>query len=121
MDAKASQPGAFRVDLGLLAPDVNMEEIDLVADHGPDTNLDKCIYEEIRVANAQTKGAKGWADLAKAVKKELVGQIRPIMTLDEHNKIVPLKKDGQQVVRAVTAADIDKIGPVCTNILGIFD
>ena len=121
MDAKASQPGAFRVDLGLLAPDVNMDEIDLVADHGPDTKLDKCIYEEIRVANAQTKGAKGWADLAKAVKKELVGQIRPIMTLDEHNKIVPLMKDGQQVVRAVTAADIDKIGPVCTNILGIFD
>ena len=121
MDAKASQPGAFRVDLGLLAPDVNMDEIDLVADHGPDTKLDKCIYEEIRVANAQTKGAKGWADLAKAVKKELVGQIRPIMTLDETNKIVPLMKDGQQVVRAVTAADIDKIGPVCTNILGIFD
>ncbi len=33
----------------------------------------------------------------------------------------PVNEDGQQVVQSVTVADIDKIGPVCTNILGIFD
>jgi hypothetical protein len=121
MDAKASRTGSFRVDLGLLAPDVNMNEIDLVADHGPDTNLDKCIYEEIRIANAKNQNAKGWADLAKTVKKELVGLIRPIMTVNENNQIVPLMENGQQVVRAVTPADIDKLGPVCTATLRIFD
>ena len=121
MDAKASQPGSFRVELGLLASDENMDEIDLVADHGPDTALDKCIYEEIKIAIAKNQNAKGWADLSKTVKKELVGLIRPIMTVDNNNKIVPLMENGQHVVRAVTATDIDKLGQACTDILSIFD
>ena len=33
----------------------------------------------------------------------------------------PLMKDGVQVVRAITAEDVDKVGPVCAQILGIFD
>ena len=121
MDAKASQPGSFRVELGLLASDENMDEIDLVADHGPDTSLDKCIYEEIKIAIAKNQNDKGWADLSKTVKKELVGLIRPIMTVDNNNKIVPLMENGQHVVRAVTATDIDKLGQACTDILSIFD
>ena len=42
------------------------------------------------------------------------------MTLDAKGSLVPLTANGKPVVRAVTAEDIDKIGPVCCDTLGIF-
>lgn len=42
------------------------------------------------------------------------------MTLDAGGSLVPLTANGKPVVRAVTAEDIDKIGPVCCDTLGIF-
>ena len=118
MDDRASRPGEWRRELGLLKVEEDFSVN--VANHGPDTKLDECIYEEMRVANNNIKGAKSWNDLAGAVKKELVGSVRPIMTV-ENGKIVPLMEDGVQVVREVKASDIDLLGPVCANILGIFD
>jgi len=124
MDDKASMPGDFRKELGLFTE----EEAGLnnVAEHDARTKLDKCIYEEIRVANANIKAAtgkdaKGWQELAGAVKKALVGQTRPIMTLNAKSGAVePLMENGKQVIRKVTAEDVDRIGPACANILGIF-
>lgn len=118
MDDRASRPGEWRKELGLLEEEEDFSAT--VADHGPDTKLDKCIYEEMRVANNNIKNAKSWKDLAGAVKKELVGLVRPIMTVKD-GKIVPLMKDGVQVVREVKASDIDTVGPVCASILRIFD
>lgn len=120
MDAKASRPGEIRKELGLFSEEeVN---VGVFAEHDASTNLDKCLYEEIKVANNNIDGgAKGWDEIAGTVKKALVGQVRPIMTLDEKNgMIVPLTENGKQVVRAITEADIDRIGPACADILGIF-
>lgn len=119
MDAKASRPGEIRKNLGLLTDEVPGEV--LFAEHDAKTTLDKCLYEEIKVANKQMPGgAKGWNDVADAVKKALVGQVRPIMTLGKSGMIEPLVEGGKQVVRAITEEDIDRIGPTCADILGIF-
>ena len=120
MDAKASRPGEIRRELGLFSEEeVN---VGVFAEHDASTNLEKCLYEEIKVANSNIKGgATGWDEIAGTVKKALVGQVRPIMTLDEKNgMIVPLTENGKQVVRAITEADIDRIGPACADILAIF-
>lgn len=74
---------------------------------------------EKRKAKHQPK-AQGWNDIADAVKKAMIGEKRPIMTLDINDNIVPLKENGQQVVREVTAEDIDNIGPACCDVLKIF-
>ena len=118
MDGRASNIEEFRQELGL---DGNNENAS-IAKHDGKTTLDRCIYEEINRALDKNKDAKGWADLAKAVKKELVGKVRPIMTLDENdkNKIIPLMEKGKPVIREIKAADIDTIGQVCADNLGIF-
>lgn len=46
----------------------------------------------------------------------MAGLTRPISTLDEKGDIVPLKVNGNAVVRPVTAEDIDRIGPKCCEI-----
>jgi len=117
MDARAAQPETWRKELELQGDIVDFTET--VTKHDTKTKLDDCIYEEMGVANKNIKGAKGWNDLADAVKKELVGKVRPIMTV-ANGQIKPLMKDGVQVVRAVTAEDVDALGPVCAQILGIF-
>lgn len=119
MDAKASRPGEIRKTLGLFTEEE--KAVDAVAEHDETTKLDKCIYEEIRVANSKIKGgAKGWEELAGAVKKALVGQVRPIMTLNKMGMIEPLVENGKQVVRAITEEDVDRLGPACADILAIF-
>ena len=116
MDGKASNIEEFRQELGL---DGNNENAS-IAKHDGKTTLDRCIYEEINRALDKNKDAKGWVDLAKAVKKELVGKVRPIMTLDENNKLIPLTEKGKPVIRKIKEADIDTIGQVCADNLGIF-
>ena len=64
--------------------------------------------------------AKGWNDLAHFVRKGIVGEKRPIVTLDAGGSLVPLTANGKPVVQTVTAEDIDKIGPACCDTLGIF-
>lgn len=123
MDDKAEEPYRLRDALGLLTEE--QLEAKFATEHTTTTKLDKCIYEEINVACEKriAKGmpaAKGWDDIKDDVKKALVGIKRPIMTLDINDGIVPLKENGQQVVREVTAEDIDRIGPKCCDTLRIF-
>ena len=119
MDAKASRPGEIRKSIGLFTE--AEKAVEDVAEHDKGTNLDKCIYEEMRVANSKIPGgASGWEELAGAVKKALVGQVRPIMTLNKMGMIEPLVENGKQVVRAITEEDIDRLGPTCADILAIF-
>ena len=123
MDAKAAEPNKLREELGLLT-DAQLD-LKFATTHTGTTKLDECLYQEIKVAKDKRNArklpeAKGWNDLAAAVKKAMVGEIRPIVTLDENGGLVPLMENGQQVVREVTAEDIDKIGPACCDILAIF-
>ncbi len=116
MDARLSRIGEIRTELGLFAD----ADVTQVAEHDSHTNLDKCIYEEIRVAYAKNPSAESWNDLAGDVKKALVGQVRPIGTLNSLGAFEPLVEDGKPVVRAITEADIDRIGQTCADIAGIF-
>ncbi len=116
MDARLSRIGEIRNELGLFVD----ADVTQVADHDTQTNLDNCIYEEIRVAVAKNPDAESWNDIAGDVKKALVGQVRPIGTLNSLGVFEPLMENGKPVVRAVTEADIDRIGQTCADFSGIF-
>ncbi len=117
IDGKGSRAVDVIVALGL-SESVSADRIE-AADHDANTKLDKCIYEEINMQVKKNPNAASWEDLAEGVKLALVGVTRPIMTVQD-GKIVPLEEDGKQVVRPITVADIDRLGPVCTDILAIF-
>ena len=119
MDAKAAKPSQWREQLNL--PIKLDDETGDVADHGINTPLNDCIYAEIEIANnAMNDKATCWNDVANAVKQALVGKVRPIYTLDSKGELTPLIENGKQVVRPVTAEDIDKIGQKCADALEIF-
>ena len=95
---------------------------DRTPSHTENTKLDDCLYQEIYAFKDAVPNAKGWSDIAGVIKKRLVGQTRPIAVLNEMTGAPePLMKDGVQVVRPVTAEDIDRIGPTCCQITCAFD
>ena len=116
MDARLSSLGEIKNKLKLFVD----ADPDKVGIHDTDTNLDLCIYEEMRAAIARNPNATGWNDIAGEVKKWLVGKVRPIMTLDKTGQITPLIEDGKQVVRAITEQDVDKLGPICADLSAVF-
>ncbi|MCR5414712.1 MAG: hypothetical protein K6F50_08330 [Kiritimatiellae bacterium] len=118
MDGKASLNATLRKEFGLY--DTDTLDAITVAEHDSKTNLDKCIFEEIKIAVGKRPGAKGWDDIAPLVKNALVGVIRPISVLNENGEIVPLMNDGVRTVRAITEADLDALGPVCADMAAIF-
>ena len=108
MDGRANRVADMRQKLRLEDEGMN------AANHTSDTDLYECITAEMTAASNRIEGgAKNWGQVKNMVKSALVGQIRPIMTLDSQNKVVPLMENGKQVVRAITAEDIDKVGRVC--------
>ena len=108
MDGRANRVADMRQTLGLEDEDM------YAADHTSDTNLYDCITAEMMAAsNRIPGGAKSWPQVKDTVKSKLVGQIRPIMTVNSKNEVVPLMENGKQVVRAITAEDVDKVGRVC--------
>ena len=115
MDNRTEFTIATRTKLELLT-DVVPE----AAKHTEQTPLKDCIDEEIGLALKKRPEADNWGKIADLVKGALVGQKRPIMTLSQSGDIVPLMEGGKQVVRAVTAEDIDKIGQTCAVKLYIF-
>lgn len=121
MDDKASRPGEWRKALGLMGAD----DLSGVAMHDKDQPLNQCIGNVISaIVKANPENVGEWEDVADQVKKDLVGVIRPI---DEPVVIKSVSKDGEElvqhkfrplvgetgkpVVRAITEADIDAIGP----------
>lgn len=124
MDAKAAVSDELREKLGLMTDE--QLAVKFASSHTSETKLDECIYDEINLAIQKRAAkklppAKGWQDLADMVKKGLVGEKRPVVTLDESGSLKPLTENGKPVVRQVTAEDVDKIGPACCQVLGIFD
>ena len=77
------------------------------------------ISDDAEKAGKSTDGWK-WEDVAETVRKALVGKTRPIM-LPGPDGFVKLNENGADVVRKVTAEDVDKIGQACMDILRIFD
>ena len=116
MDNRTEFTIATRTKLELFA-----DAVPEVADHDVKTNLDLCVYREIGVASKKIPNAKVWNDLAGEVKQALVGKVRPIGTVDESGTFTPLMEGGKPVVRAITAEDVDRLGPTCMKLLGTFD
>ena len=121
MDDKASLPGKWRKDLGLMGAD----DLSGVATHDKNQPLNQCIANVISaIVKANPDNVGEWKDVADQVKKDLVGVIRPI---DVPEIVTSRSKDGEElvqhkfrpligetgkpVVRAITEADIDAIGP----------
>ena len=96
-----------------------------VAMHDKDQPLNQCIGREISaIVKANPENVGEWKDVADQVKKDLVGVIRPIDVpeivtsrgkdgeeLVEHKFRPLVGETGKPVVRAITEADIDAIGP----------
>lgn len=94
------------------------------ATHNNDQPLNQCIGREITTLVEKGNPADTWQDVAADVKKNLVGSIRPIDVPvkvptgpgedDYEWKFEPLlDSQGRQVVRAITEADIDRLGEAC--------
>ena len=120
MDNRAEFTIKTRMKLDLFADAVS----DSIPMHDKDTPISQCIYEEIRVIFKKSpelswKDPEGRGnDVESMVKKALIGKIRPIGTLNEMGTFVPLMEDGKPVVRAITEADIDKVGTDCARFAG---
>ena len=134
IEAKSGQMQAYIAQNGL-APQVEGEENFSVteildaADSAQDkkTTLDNCIYNELQKIAADAKEAGintdgwTWKDVAASVKKALVGKERPIMVPGQSlTGFVNLTEGGKEVVREVTAKDLDMIGQQCMDYLKIF-
>ena len=121
MDDKASRPGQWRKDLGLMGAN----DLSGVAMHDKDQPLNQCIANVISaIVKANPDNVGEWKDVANQVKQDLVGVIRPIDVpeivtsrskdgeeLVEHKFRPLIGETGKPVVRAITEADIDAIGP----------
>ena len=116
MDNRTEFTIATRAKLGLF-----VDAVPEVADHDVKTNLDQCVYQEIGLASKKIPNARVWNDIAGEVKQALVGKVRPIGTVDESGRFEPLMEGGKPVVRAITEEDVDRIGPICMKITGVFD
>lgn len=103
-------------------------ELERIADAPVGAPVDKQIYgviEELQKNDAKYKDLDEWKDFAGPIKEKLIGKMATIMsfTKDEARnqyKFEPLlNKQGQPVVRKLTAEDIDRMGPACLyNTLG---
>ena len=88
-------------------------------DNGEIPSVENLVYKEIEAAfrlGEQYANSDDWNDFAALVKEHLVGTTATIMQAvlegDEY-KFEPVMADGKPVVRPLTAADIDAIGPAC--------
>jgi hypothetical protein len=89
------------------------------SDNGEIPSVENLVYKEIEAAfrlGEQYANSEDWNDFAALVKEHLVGTTATIMQAvlegDEY-KFEPVMADGKPVVRPLTAADLDAIGPAC--------
>jgi hypothetical protein len=101
-----------------------IDDVGPAATHNDDQPLNQCIGREIAALVQKGNKADSWQDVAADVKKNLVGTIRPIDVPvkvpngtgedDYEWKFEPLlDNEGKPVVRAITEADIDRLGEAC--------
>ncbi len=139
----AGDPGACMEDKGLKLVDFEKDvlysaknmsaeekrkaaELERIADLAPakgepPKGAEKLIYSEIDRLNgldAKYANSEKWSDFADEVKKVLVGKTATIVEPDGEgpglHEFHTLKgKNGKDVVRPLTADDIDRLGPIC--------
>ena len=87
--------------------------------NGEIPSVENLVYKEIEAIlgmGEQYANSDDWDDFAALVKEHLVGTTAKIMQVvmdgDEY-KFEPVMEDGKPVVRPLTAADLDAIGPAC--------
>ena len=94
-----------------------IQDLNRIADTGANEPLHKCIFAELNALFSDPKAEQGddWEAYAARVKKNLCGQKRPITEAFTNEKgridFRPVMENGKPVVREITAADLDKIGP----------
>lgn len=137
-------PGACLEDKGLhlvqfenrIAPKEDLKpmdsakarELERIADQNLDSNApppkaDRMVFDELDDIFAKPEFADKdeWKDVAELVKKRLVGKTSGVMVpVTKDNGRVEFKplldKQGQPVVRPLTAEDIDKLGEPCVKL-----
>ena len=87
--------------------------------NGEIPSVENLVYKEIEAIlgmGEQYANSDDWNDFAALAKEHLVGTTAMIMQAvlegDEY-KFEPVMVDGKPVVRPLTAADLDAIGPAC--------
>lgn len=94
-----------------------IQDLNRIADSGADKPLHDCIFAELNALFSDPKAEQGddWDAYAARVKKNLCGQKHPITEAFTNEKgridFRPVMHNGKPVVREITAADLDKIGP----------
>ena len=101
--------------------------LDKVANHDKTMKVHDCIMLEMGAIDAAHPGEEfdKWEDYADEIKKALVGVERPLVEAKKNNKGLwdfepVLDNNGNQVVKKLTAEDIDKLGPACVEYLTIY-
>ena len=92
-----------------------------VGDNAPPDKSEALLYGVIDALNQgdeKLNASDNWADFSAAAKEKLVGKTAKIVVpfKDEASgfyQFKPLVVDGKEVVRPLTAEDIDTIGPAC--------
>ncbi|MBQ9275389.1 MAG: hypothetical protein IJ228_11275 [Succinivibrio sp.] len=91
-------------------------EVEHAANTGPDQPLDKMLFAKIESAMKNHPDAESWEELAPFIKEELVGEVRPITeaVVNDEGRVEyhPVMQNGNQVVRAITAEDVERNGRI---------
>lgn len=99
---------------------------DTALNGGKPLEVERLVYdviEELGQTDPALSESDNWDDFAEKAKARLVGKHATITlpeVKDDAYVFNPVIEDGHEVVRALTAEDIDRIGPAClANIFGV--
>jgi hypothetical protein len=99
---------------------------DSVGNGGKPATADRLVFnviQELMGLDENLRESENWNDFAEQAKQRLVGRNATI-TLPELEgngyAFNPVKEDGQELVRPLTAEDVDRIGPAClATVIGV--
>lgn len=100
-----------------------IQDLNRIADTGANEPLHKCIFAELEAIFKDRNAEQGddWDAYAARVKKNLCGKKHPITEafINEKGRIDfrPVMHNGKPVVREITEADLDKIGPKAYEVI----
>ena len=98
-------------------------DLSVAADHSADMSVEKCVGKEIeaylnarKLSGKPVEGELTWQDCAMAIKRNLVGVLRPKVEVsgndDTGYTFTPVTDDkGNRVVAPITGEELDVIGP----------
>ncbi len=121
LEARLGKASEFKEKLGVTELSDNevdnVRDMQRLADTGENVPLHKCIFAELNaiISDPNAEQGEDWNAYADRVKKNLCGKKHPITEAFTNEKgridFRPVMENGKPVVREITAADLDKIGP----------